>query len=67
MKNVEKLIQQYIGIHAKKYYNKKPEDLTEKELQKMRPAAVYAAYVESTIPDGFENYTILDFKKRKSP
>jgi len=61
MRNVEKSIQQYIGIHAKKYYKKKPEDLTRQELEEMRPIAEWSAYTEVTIPDGFGNYTILDF------
>jgi len=61
MRNVEKLIKKYIEIYAKKYYNKKLDELTEKELKDMRPIAEWGAYCESTVPDGFGNYTILDF------
>ena len=61
MRNVDKLIKKYIGVYSKKYYGKKPNELTEEELVDMRPIAVWAAYVEGTIPDGFRSYTILDF------
>ena len=61
MKSIEKPLKVYIERYAEKYYSRKPDKLTKEEMADMLPIAKWAAYVDITIPDGFGNYTILDF------
>lgn len=55
------LITQYKKSYAKKYYNKKVDELTEKELSQVKKQAEMGAYIDGVIPDGFGDYTIFDF------
>ena len=59
MKNIENLKKYFIRDFAKKYGNKKEEELTEIELKTYSPIAELWAYIHSVIPDSFEDYTIL--------
>jgi len=61
MKSIEKPLKVYIERYAEKYYSRKPDKLTKEEMADMLPIAKWAAFVDITIPDGFGNYTILDF------
>lgn len=61
MRKVDGLIIQYKKFYAKKYCNKKVEELTEKELDEVKKIAEMGAYIDGIIPDGFGDYTIFDF------
>jgi hypothetical protein len=61
MKKVDKLIAHYKVIHAKRFLNKKVDDLTEVEFAEVKKIAVMSAYIDGVIPDGFGEYTIFDF------
>ena len=61
MKKVDRLINHYKAVYAKKYCNKKVDDLTIAELIEVKKIAEMGAYLDGVIPDGFENYTIFDF------
>lgn len=61
MKKVDKLIQSYKTVHAKRFLNKKVEDLTEAEFVEVKKIAEMSAYIDGVIPDGFGDYTIFDF------
>jgi len=61
MRKVDDLIIQYKKSYAKKYCNKKVEELTEKEFEQIKKIAEMGAYIDGVIPDGFGDYTIFDF------
>lgn len=61
MKKVDKLIRHFKAFYAKKYCNKKVDDLTEKEFAEIKKIAEMGAYIDGVIPDGFGGYTIFDF------
>lgn len=61
MKSIENLKRQYIEEYARKYFDKEVIELSEKEYNDVKEIAEMGAYINSIIPDGFENYTIFDF------